>query len=225
MKVELKKERVAYRDFFKIVVGRLRFEKFNGQMSEEVRRLCLDRGDAVAVVLFNRKKKTLILIEQFRYPVYRALKGKNGWIYELAAGVVEPGETPEQVVEREVMEEVGYEVKSVKRLACIYPSPGVISERIYIYYAEVAKQINRGGGLASEHEDIRVIELPVKKVYSMIKQGLIEDAKTLIGLRYAKEKLGITPRRQGLKKKKPSTTSRLLKNKPPEKNSLTGHSE
>jgi ADP-ribose pyrophosphatase len=211
MKVELIGEQLTYDDFFKILVGRLRFEKFNGQMSAEVRRLCLDRGDAVAVVLFNQKKKTLILIEQFRYPVYRALQGQNGWIYELAAGVVEPGETPEEVVEREVMEEVGYEVKNVKRLACIYPSPGVISERIYIYYAEVARQINRGGGLASEHEDIRVIELPVKKVDNMIKQGLIEDAKTLIGLMYAREKLGITSRRRWLKKKKPSPQPRLIK--------------
>ncbi len=213
MKVELIDEQLKYDDFFKITVGRLRFEKFNGQMSAEVRRLCLDRGDAVAVVLFNRKKKTLVLIEQFRYPVYRALKKKNGWICELVAGVVEKGETPEDVVEREVMEEVGYEVKNVKRLACIYPSPGVISERIYIYYAEVAEQINRGGGLASEHEDIRVIELPVKKVYAMIKKGLIEDAKTLIGLMFAKEKLGITPKRRGLKKKKPSQKPRLIKNK------------
>jgi ADP-ribose pyrophosphatase len=219
MKVELADEQLKYDDFFKITVGRLRFEKFNGKMSAEVRRLCLDRGDAVAVVLFNRKKRTLILIEQFRYPVYRALKKKNGWLCELVAGVVEKGETPEGVVEREVMEEVGYTVKNVKRLTCIYPSPGVLSERIYIYYAEVAEQINRGGGLASEHEDIRAIELPVKKVYGMIKKGLIEDAKTLIGLMYAKEKLGITQKQRGLKKKKPSQKPRLIKIKLPENKS------
>ncbi|MDZ7363828.1 MAG: NUDIX domain-containing protein [candidate division KSB1 bacterium] len=221
MKVELVDEQLKYDDFFNITVGRLRFEKFDGRMSAEVRRLCLDRGDAVAVVLFNRKKKTLILIEQFRYPVYRALQRQNGWIYELAAGVVEPGETPEEVVEREVKEEVGYEVKNVKRLACIYPSPGVISERIYIYYAEVARQINQGGGLASEHEDIRVIELPVEKAYAMIKKGLIEDAKTLIGLMYAREKFGITSKQPGLKKKRPSQKPRPTKKTSRNKNSLT----
>jgi nudix-type nucleoside diphosphatase (YffH/AdpP family) len=141
-------------------------------------------------VLFNRKKKTLILIEQFRYPVYRAQKKKNGWICELAAGVVEKGETPEDVVAREVMEEVGYQIKNIKPLICIYPSPGAISERIYIYYAEVVKQVNQGGGLLSEHEDIRVLELPVKKVYKMLQQGQIVDAKTLIGLLYAKKRVG-----------------------------------
>ncbi|MDZ7289991.1 MAG: NUDIX hydrolase [candidate division KSB1 bacterium] len=191
MKVELNDEQVVYDDFFKIVVGKLRFEKFNGQMSEKVRRLCLDRGDAVAVVLFNPRNQTLILIEQFRYPVYRALQNQNGWIYELVAGVIEPGEMPEEVVRREVMEEAGYKVENLELLARIYPSPGGTSERIHIYYAEVTDRENRGGGVATEHEDIRVMELPVAQVYAMLEQGLFEDAKTLIGLWYAKQKVGV----------------------------------
>jgi ADP-ribose pyrophosphatase len=190
MKVEIKEERVAYQDFFKIIVGRLRFEKFDGTMSKEVRRLSMERGDAVAVVLFNREKKSLILIQQFRYPVFRALKKKNGWLYELVAGVIERGETPQEVVRREVMEEAGYRVKNLKLLTRIYPSPGGMSERIYIFYAEVAGRENAGGGLASEHEDIHVIELPVAKVYAMLEKGKIEDAKTVIGLLYARERVG-----------------------------------
>jgi ADP-ribose pyrophosphatase len=190
MKVELKKEQVAYKDFFKIVAGRLRFEKFDGAMSKEVRRLSVERGDAVAVVLFNRQNHTLILIQQFRYPVYRALKKKNGWLYELVAGVVEPGETPQAVVRREVMEEAGYKVKKLKLLTRFFPSPGALSERVYVFYAEVAGRENAGGGLASEHEDIRVLELPVAEVYKMLEQGKIEDAKTIIGLLLAKERVG-----------------------------------
>src|SRR5574341_873017 len=176
-KVELREELVAYDDFFKIIVGRLRFEKFDGTMSKEVRRLSMERGDAVAVVLFNRQNNTLILVQQFRYPVYRALKKKNGWLYELVAGVVEPGETPQAVARREVMEEAGYKVKNLKLLTCIFPSPGALTERIYVFYAEVAGRESAGGGLASEHEDIRVLELPVTKVYKMLEQGEIEDAK------------------------------------------------
>jgi len=193
MKVELKEEHLAYNDFFKIFAGYLRFEKFNGEMSEDVRRLCLDRGDAVAVVLFNRQTNKLVLIEQFRYPVYRALKGENGpqepngWLCELVAGVVEAGETPEEVVAREVMEEAGYRIKNVKLLSTVFPSPGGISERVYIFYAEVAGRENAGGGLAVEHEDIRVMELPVSKVYAMLKKGQFEDAKTVIGLLQAEK--------------------------------------
>jgi ADP-ribose pyrophosphatase len=190
MKVELREERVAYKDFFKIIVGRLRFQKFDGTMSKEVRRLSMERGDAVAVVLFNRQSNTLILIRQFRYPVFRALKKKNGWLYELVAGVVERGETPQGVVRREVMEEAGYKVKNLKLLTRIYPSPGGMSERIYIFYAEVASRKNAGGGVPSEHEDIRVLELPVAKVYAMLENGKIEDAKTVIGLMYARERFG-----------------------------------
>ena len=171
MKVELKDEQTAYDDFFKIFAARLRFEKFNGEMSKEVRRLCLDRGDAMAVVLFNRQSNKLVMIEQFRYPVYRALQRKNGWLCELIAGVVEMGETPEQVVAREVMEEAGYLIKNAKLLSTVFPSPGGMSERVYIFYAEVAGRENAGGGLASEDEDIRVMELPVGKVYAMLRRG------------------------------------------------------
>lgn len=190
MKVELKEEGKAYDDFFKVIVGRLRFEKFDGAMSKEVRRLSVERGDSVAVVLFNRQNHTLILIQQFRYPVYRALKKKNGWLYELVAGVVEHGETPQAVVRREVMEEAGYKVKNLKLLTCFFPSPGVLSEKIYVFYAEVAGKEDAGGGLVSEQEDIRVIELPVAQVYKMLEQGKIEDAKTMIGLSLAKERVG-----------------------------------
>jgi ADP-ribose pyrophosphatase len=147
-------------------------------------------------VLFNRKNNSLILIRQFRYPVFRALKKKNDWLYELVAGVVERGETLQGVVRREVMEEAGYKIKNLKLLTRIYPSPGGMSERIYIFYAEVAGKENAGsealagGGVASEHEDIRVLELPVAKVYAMLEKGKIEDAKTVIGLLYARERVG-----------------------------------
>lgn len=201
-KLEFIEERLVYDDFFKITAARLKFEKFNGEMSEEVRRLCLDRGDAVAVVLFNREKNKLVLIEQFRYPVYRALDRKNGWLCELIAGVVEAGEKPEEVAQREAIEETGYQIKNVKLLARVFPSPGGMSERVYIFYAEVAGRENSGGGLASEHEDIRVLELPINKVYAMLKKGQIEDAKTVIGLMQA-EKL-IRRRRKPRLKNSPS---------------------
>ena len=62
-----------------------------------------------------------------------------------------------------------------------------MSERVYIFYAEVAGRENAGGGLASEDEDIRVMELPVSKVYAMLKRGEFEDAKTVIGLLQAEK--------------------------------------
>lgn len=102
---------------------------------------------------------------------------------------MESGETPEDVVRREVMEEAGYKVDNIELLARIYPSPGGMSERIYIYYAEVIERENDGGGVAHEHEDIRVIELPAARVYEILEKGEIEDAKTVIGLLYAKERI------------------------------------
>jgi ADP-ribose pyrophosphatase len=107
-------------------------------------------------------------------------------LYELVAGVVEPGETAEEVVRREVMEEAGYQVENIELLTRVFPTPGGTSERIYIFYAEVTDRQNEGGGVATEHEDIRVTELPVAKVYEMLETGKLEDAKTVIGLVYAR---------------------------------------
>ena len=194
--VELISEKVVFDDFFKLVEGRLRFEKFSGEMSEEVRRLCFERGDAVAVVLYRppgadagTKAGSLILIEQFRYPVYRARGRRDGWIYELVAGVIEEGETPEQVVRREVLEETGFEIDRPIPLARIYPSPGGASERIFLYFARITGRRHQGGGSSLEHEDIRILELPVQEVYRMVETGLIQDAKTLLGLLLVREML------------------------------------
>jgi len=186
-KVEVIDEKLVLDDFFKIIAGRLRFEKYDGSMSEEVRRLSLQRGDAVAVVLYDRAEKKIILVEQFRYPVYKALGNRDGWIIELVAGMVEKGETPEDVVRREVLEEAGCEVEKLDYLGRILPSPGGASERIMLYYAEVARWENAGGGLSDEHEDIRLIARPVREVYDMVRRREIEDAKTLVGLWFARD--------------------------------------
>jgi ADP-ribose pyrophosphatase len=187
MKVEIEKEQTVFDDFFKIVACKVSFEKFDGQMSQPVRRLSFERGDSVAAVLFNRHNNSLILIEQFRYPAHRAQR-ENGWLYELVAGVIEAGETPEEVARREVLEETGYQAGEVKHLATVFPSPGGTSERVYVYFAEVGKKESAGGGVPEEHEDIRILDLPVPRVYQMLEAGKITDAKTVIGLLLARER-------------------------------------
>jgi nudix-type nucleoside diphosphatase (YffH/AdpP family) len=162
--------------------------RFDGKMSEPVRRLVFQRGDAVAAIILNRDTQKLVLINQFRYPTYE--KGP-GWIHEVVAGILEPNETPEDALRRELLEEIGYRAGDLTRIATFYVSPGGTSERIMLYYAEVGNtdRIAAGGGLASEGEDIQLIEVALPELWRALDAGEIMDAKTIIGVMWLRRKL------------------------------------
>lgn len=181
-KVSIEQKRYIFEDIFKVEEALLRHEKFNGEMSNELRRISLERGDSVAVLVFNLTTDKIILISQFRYPSYK--KG-NGWLIETIAGMVDPGEEPEESAGREVQEETGLNISTLEHIATFYPSPGGSSERIHLYYSEVSGEQAKykgTGGLISEGEDIKAEELSLEEALSRIKSGEIMDAKTIIGI-------------------------------------------
>ena len=181
-KVSIEQKRYLLDDFFKIEEAYLRFEQFNGRMSPLVRRLNLERGDSVAVLIFNQDTGKLILVSQFRYPTYQ---NKHGWTIEAIAGMVDPGEKPEETVRRELEEETGLKIDSLEHISTFYPSPGGSSERIYLYYSEVSGEkakYRETGGLLAHGEDVKAIEMTLKDALAKIKSGEIVDAKTIIGI-------------------------------------------
>ncbi|GHO83581.1 NUDIX domain-containing protein [Dictyobacter formicarum] len=186
-KVEILEQRVLMDDFFKIEEARLRFRRFDGQMSEPVRRLVLERGDAVAALLVNTDTQKVLMTNQFRYPT---LKKGPGWLHEVVAGMVDENEQPEAAVRREIHEEIGYQVHELTPIATFYVSPGGSSERIFLFYAEVtnADRISNGGGLVAEHEDIELIEVSFDELWDVLKKGEIRDAKTLIAVQWLQQK-------------------------------------
>jgi len=187
-KVEIKSKQLIFDDFFKIEEAYLSHERFDGQMSQEVRRLNFERGDSAAAILMNRDTQRVILINQFRYPTYE--KGP-GWLTETVAGIVEPDETPAQTIRREVLEETGYEVSDFIHIATFYLSPGGSSERIFLYYGEVdnVDQVAGEGELNTEHEDIKIEEFTLPELQTALTSGQIVDAKTVIGLLWLQNKL------------------------------------
>lgn len=180
-KVVIESKKLVFDGFFKIEEAVLRYERFDGTMSDTVKRLNLDRGDSVGVLILNLDTEKVILTNQFKYPTYA---NGDGWITEVVAGMVGPGEDYEVAVRREVLEETGYKVDSLTHISSFYVSPGGTSERIVLYYAEVrnADRVSSGGGLASEGEDIELLEIALADIPQKLKSNSIPDAKTILAL-------------------------------------------
>lgn len=187
-RVNVHNERLIFDDVFKIIEATVSYERFDGHMSRKVRRLNFDRGDSVAAVVYDPKEKTLLLTNQFKYPT---LKSGSGWIIEVMAGRVDNGESAEAATRREIREELGFEVASLRHLRDFYVTPGGSSERIILFYAEISETLRRsgGGGKASEGENIQVLRFGVDEIPRLLSDGRIVDAKTIIGLMWLEEYL------------------------------------
>jgi nudix-type nucleoside diphosphatase (YffH/AdpP family) len=187
-KVEVLSRRRLLDDVFKVDEATVRFERFDGSMSEPVRRLVFERGDAAAVLLIHAERRSVLLARQFRYPAFE--KG-GGWLLDLVAGGIEAGEAPEQAARRETFEEAGFALETIEPIATFFVSPGGTSERIFLFGAAVADRARTGagGGLAAEHEDIELVEKPIDEFLAEVRNGAIQDAKTLIAGYWLKDNL------------------------------------
>ena len=154
-----------------------------------------DRGDGATILLYNKARRTVILIRQFRFPTYR--DGHDGFLIEAAAGLLEEA-SAEQRIRAEVEEETGYRVGQVHKVFEAFMSPGSVTERLHFFVAEYdpASRIGDGGGLAHEGEDIDVLELPLAQALRMVADGRICDGKTIMLLQHAQ--LHLMPRKLGL---------------------------
>jgi ADP-ribose pyrophosphatase len=183
MRSDVTSARVILDDVFRVEEALVSYERFDGTMSPVVRRLSLDRGDSVAAMLVNRRLGTVMLVRQFRYPT---LPKDSGWTIEAIAGALQPGETPEACMRREIEEETGNRVHDLRLISTFFVSPGGSTERVFLFYADVdeAGEVSTSRGLAAEGEDIEVITVPIARARSMMERGEIADAKTIVGLQW-----------------------------------------
>lgn len=181
MKYRQLDSRTVYRGFFRLDVHTIEHERFDGGMLA-IERENLERGDAVAVLLHDPGKDQVLLIEQFR--IGPMVRGEYPWLIEIVAGVVDEGEAIEACARRECIEEAGYEPKHLRRLGCFYPSPGGMSERIFLYLGDVdsCQPAGQGGGLDHEHEDIRVSWVKREEALAMVHDGRINSAAPMLAL-------------------------------------------
>lgn len=143
-----------------------------------------DRGNGVALLLYNTERRTVVLTRQFRYPAY--VNGHDDLMIEAAAGLLDD-ELPEARIRAEVEEETGYRLTEIRKVFEVFMSPGAVTEKLYLFVGEYRDdmKIGSGGGLHAEGEDIEVLELPFDEALAMANDGRIVDAKTIMLLQYA----------------------------------------
>ncbi|QEM03944.1 GDP-mannose pyrophosphatase NudK [Mucilaginibacter rubeus] len=144
-----------------------------------------DRGNGATILLYNKAQSSVILTRQFRLPTY--INGNpDGMLIECCAGLLDK-DNPEDCIRKETEEETGYKITDVKKVFEAYMSPGSVTEILYFFVAEYAKEmkVSDGGGLAHENENIEVLELPFSGALQMVKTGEIKDGKTIMLLQYA----------------------------------------
>ncbi len=190
----IERERRAFDDIFNIDEFLVSHEQIDGTMSAGQRRLVFERGDAVGVLLLNVESKSVVLVEQFRVAVLVGRRRDDrsttdGWITETVAGVIDANETPEAAAIREAFEETGYQIQEPRLISKFFTSPGGVSERVFLYFAEVTDtdRIGKGGGI--DDEDVKVVQLAIDELFDQLAHGSIEDSKLLIGANWLQHRL------------------------------------
>ena len=181
--VELIEKTTPHRGYFRIDVYRLRHKCFGGGWTEVMSRELFERGHATVVLPYDPARDAVVLIEQFRIGAY--VTGFGPWLIEVVAGIVEPGESPEEVARREALEEAGCEIAELEPIGTVLSSPGGCSEVLHLYCGRVDSE-GVGGihGLEHEHEDIRAFTLPADTALERLAKGEYYNASTVMTLQW-----------------------------------------
>jgi len=153
--VEIAAHKRAYVNFFAMEEMDLKFRRYDGSMSPVVNRGVALVGRASVVLPYDPLRDQVLLVEQFRAATFIAGETRP-WMWEPVAGLIDPGETPQQAACREAMEEAGVTISQLEEVTQAYPSSGSSGEFIYIYVGLTdLSDIRGGGGVAGENEDLR----------------------------------------------------------------------
>jgi ADP-ribose pyrophosphatase len=124
------------------------------------------------VILAHSDDDRIVLVKQYRYPAKQ-------FLWELIAGGLEPGERPLAAARRELLEETGYRARKFKLLFNFFPSPGILTEKMFLVEAT---ELSRSRAQPERDERIKVGHFTPVQVMKMIKSRRIRDAKTLVGI-------------------------------------------
>jgi len=129
-------------------------------------------GSVVLLPVFPDGK--ILLVRQYRHAA-------RAFLWELVAGRVDAGESPAQAAHRELAEETGYSARKLRRLLVIFPSPGFVSERMWIFSAT---GLTPGAARPEDDERISARRFSLAAAERMIRRGTLRDAKSIAAILY-----------------------------------------
>lgn len=184
--MEIVAEKTLYKGFFTLKQIQFKHKLFAGGESEIVTRELLIKGAASAVIAYDPKADSVVLVEQVRIgAAYHPEPMRSPWLFELIAGMVEKDEKPEEVALRESKEEAGITVKNLTHCLSVWDSPGGTVERLHLFVGKVDSSQAKGiHGLADENEDIRVHVVKREQAYQWMCEGKIDNGIAVIGLQW-----------------------------------------
>ncbi len=185
---------------FKIVEYHTEHERFRGGDPVDFKWMVFERGHAVAVVVYLKDTREVVLTHQFRAPTLHLGRNNNplndGFLTEVIAGMPKPSESFEDCAVREVWEETGFRISTsdLEKISQFYVSPGGTSEVIHLYIAPVSSDCFDenwpGSHVAAEpHEDILPVRVPVSKFLDPAKGNETVDSKILIAQLLLRDRL------------------------------------
>ena len=182
-RVEIVEKTTPFEGYFQVDRYRLRHAKFEGGWTDVFQREVFERGHAAAVLPYDPARDCVVLIEQFRIGAYAA--GLDPWLIEVVAGIIGAGETPEEVVRREAVEEAGCRIEALEPVGTLLMTPGGSSETLALYCGRTDSR-GLGGvhGLDHEGEDIRVLVTPAEEALAMLTSGRIVNAQAMLALQW-----------------------------------------
>lgn len=144
-----------------------------------------DHGNAAAILLLDPARRTVLLVRQFRYPVFA--NGDPAFLLEACAGLLD-GDDPLACARREALEETGHEPRDIVHAGDIYMSPGSVQEKVSLFIGHYDGTTYRhaGGGLAEEGEELEVVEMGLDDAMAACGDGRITDGKTVVLIQYAR---------------------------------------
>ena len=184
--MEIVAEKTLYKGFFTLKQIQFKHKLFAGGESKIVTRELLIKGAASAVIAYDPKADSVVLVEQVRIgAAYHPEPMRSPWLLELIAGMVEKDEKPEEVALRESKEEAGITVKNLTHCLSVWDSPGGTVERLHLFVGKVDSTQAKGiHGLADENEDIRVHVVKREQAYQWMSEGKIDNGIAVIGLQW-----------------------------------------
>ena len=180
---KLVQHQTLFEKYFRLDEYSLSHELYAGGSSPVFTREIFERGSVVAVLPYDAERRKVVLIEQFRAGAIEDPEGP--WLIESVAGVIEPGESKEQVALRECEEEADCSIQRLELISEYYVSPGGTSEYCSLYCGLVDSDGVAGiHGLAHENEDIKVMVVDAAEAFAWVREGRIRSSATIIALQW-----------------------------------------